>query len=78
MTTIKTKNKFELRNQVRGRLDDFTTRAFVSIMDLEQREFVCEVESYLLGSLVAKVEKSVSVIVYCECTYTVSCILQGM
>ena len=66
LTTIKTRYGVELSNQIRGRLDAFTTRAFVPIMDSEEGEFVCVSESYLLGSLVVRLEEHVSVVVYSE------------
>ena len=41
LTSIQTRYGVELTNQIRGRLDAYTTRAFVSIMDSEEGEFVC-------------------------------------
>ena len=40
-TTIKTRTGVELKNQIRGRLDTFTTRAFVPITGSEDTEFLC-------------------------------------
>ena len=68
LTSIQTKYGVELTNQIRGRLDAFTTRAFVPIMDSEEGEFVCVLESYLLGSLVARLEKHVSITIYSQLT----------
>ena len=64
LTSIQTRYGVELTNQIRGRLDAYTTRAFVPIMDSEEGEFVCVSESYLLGSLVARLEKHISISIY--------------
>ena len=64
LTSIQTRYGVELANQIRGRLDAYTTRAFAPIMDSEEGEFVCVSESYLLGSLVAKLEKHISITIY--------------
>ena len=66
ITTIKTRTEVELKNQIRGRLDSFTTRAFVPIMGSEHTEFFCVSESYFLGSLVARLEERISVHFYSE------------
>ena len=65
-TTIKTITGVDLKNQIRGRLDSFTTRAFVPITGYEQTEFLCVSESYLLDSLVARLENRISIHFYSE------------
>lgn len=64
ITTIQTRTGVELKNQIRGHLDTFTTRAFVPITGSEETEFLCVSESYLLGSLVARLEKHISIHFY--------------
>ncbi len=64
LTSIQTRYGVELTNQIRGRLDAYTMRAFVPIMDSEEGEFVCVSESYLLGNLVARLEEHISITIY--------------
>ena len=64
LTYIQTRYGVELANQIHGRLDAYTTRAFAPIMDSEEGEFVCVSESYLLRSLVARLEKHISITIY--------------
>ena len=66
LTSIQTRYGVELTNQICGRLDAYTTQAFAPIMDSKEGEFVCVSEGYLLGSLVARLEKHISITIYSE------------
>ena len=66
LTSIQTRYGVEVSNQIRGRLDAFTTRAFAPVMGAEEGGFMCVSESYLLGTLVARLEKHISIIIYSE------------
>ena len=54
----------KVSGQIKKKVDDYTTKTYVSVGDVEEGDYVCSVETYYKGTIVDSVEKKISVQLY--------------